>query len=169
MKKVNGTLFLLLLCFSISALAQTYDVPRYHFTSKTNFSEFEPEVIKATDWLQRTHWSAKDKKLDAASQFVLDWAQGTPNVTIQLRQSIMDLSDANPQLGFIYIAHYCKYAILHQYEFDKDEASVYALKAVIAKYQMEPGHKYDKDVERLIEMDKDIGLLNWVKDSFSFE
>jgi hypothetical protein len=81
----------------------------------------------------------------------------------------MDLSNTNPQLGFIYMSQFSKYAILHKQDFDKTQANLAALKAVIAKYSEEPTHKRDNDVEQLIKLDKENNLEAWITNEFSFQ
>ena len=156
---------IIILSFAVffKAKAQNYEAPTgYHFT------KHEGDVVKTADWLMRTPWGTEKTKAEAANQFILDWAQGTPDVVIELKQAIMELSDTNPQLGFIYIAQFCKYAIAHKADYNKTRANVAALEALIAKYNMEPTHKYDGDVETLIQIDKDGELAYWIDNEFSF-
>jgi hypothetical protein len=168
MKKIIRTVLLLTLLTGLKASAQTYEVPKdYHFKKHEDYIKYEADVIKTADWLMRTPWDTEAAKTEAATQFVLQWAQGTPDVVIELKQAIMNLSDTNPQLGFIYMAQFSKYAIQHKTGFDKTPANLAALKAVIEKYNMEPTHKHDDDVEKLIEIDKDGKLEDWVTNEFA--
>ncbi|MES2267249.1 MAG: hypothetical protein V4520_10835 [Bacteroidota bacterium] len=156
--------------FYANALAQAYEVPKdYHFNKQEDYTKYEPDVIKTADWLMHTAWGTEPAKTEKATQFILKWTEGTPDVVIELKQAIMDLSDTNPQLGFIYISQFSKYAIQHKSDFDKTQANLVALKAVIAKYTAEPTHKRDNDVERLIQLDKENRLENWITSEFSFQ
>ncbi|MBL4675456.1 MAG: hypothetical protein JKY70_04515 [Mucilaginibacter sp.] len=169
MNKVIGTIIFAAICFSFKASAQTFDVPKdYHFDQQTNYALYEPDIVKAADWLQKTRWGTEPKKTEAVTQFVLKWAQGVPYIVIELKQAVMDVSDANPQLGFIYMAQYCKYAIQHPKNFEANKASIDALRAVVAKYQAEPTHKHDSQVERLIDLEKANELESWVNNDFTF-
>lgn len=158
----------LALLMAANASAQSFDVPKYHFDKQTDYTKYEADIVKAADWLQKTHWGTEPQKTEAVTQFVLKWAQGVPYITIELKQAVMDVSDANPQLGFIYMAQYCKYAIQNPRNFDSSKASVEAIKAVIAKYQAEPTHKRDNEVERLIALSKGNELEAWVVNDFTF-
>jgi hypothetical protein len=163
MKKIFRTVFLLTLVISLRASAQTYEVPKdYKFKSQKDYIKYEAEVVKTADWLLRSPWASEPAKREAATQFILVWAQGTQDVVIELKQPIMNLSDANPQLGFIYMAAFCKYAIQHKTDFDKTQANFAAVKDVIAKYEAEPAHKRDDDVENLIKLDNENKLGYWV-------
>jgi len=156
MKKIIRTVLLLTLLTGLKASAQTYEVPKdYHFKKHEDYIKYEADVIKTADWLMHTPWGTERVKTEAATQFILQWAQGTPDVVIELKQAIMNLSDTNPQLGFIYMSQFCKYAIEHKTGFDKTQANMAALKAIIEKYNAEPAHKRDNDIEKLIQIDKE--------------
>ncbi|RYU90104.1 hypothetical protein EWM62_11215 [Mucilaginibacter terrigena] len=155
--------------FTVKASAQTYEVPKdYHFNKQEDYVKYEPDIIKTADWMMKTAWGTEPLKTEAATQFLLIWAQGTPDVVIELKQAIMDLSDANPQLGFIYMSQFSKYAIQHKADFDKTKANMAALRAVITKYNIEPTHKRDNDVERLMDLDKNNRLETWISNEFAF-
>jgi hypothetical protein len=169
MKKIIRTVLLLTMLTGLKASAQNYEAPKdYHFKKYEDYIRYETDVIKTADWLMRTHWGAEPYKMEAATQFILQWSQGTPDVVIELKQAIMDLSDTNPQLGFIYMSQFSKYAIQHKTGFNKTLANLAALKAVIEKYNMEPTHKRDNDVEKLIDIDKDGKLEYWINNEFTF-
>lgn len=169
MKNILRTVLLLTLFIGPKAFAQSYEVPKdYHFTKPEDYTKYEADVVKTADWMMHTHWGTEPVKTEAATQFILKWSKGTPDVVIELKQAIMDLSDTNPQLGFIYMAQFSKYAIQHKADFDKTKANLAALRAVTAKYAAEPTHRRDNDVEKLILLDKENKLEAWVTNEFSF-
>lgn len=163
MLKVNIYLMLLFLFVGISATAQVYEVPKnYVLKSKSDYARYEDDIIKTADWIQHTAWTAQPEKMEAATQFFLKWIKGTPAVTIRLTEAVMNLSDRNPSLGFVYMAQYAKYALQHKADFDVTNANVEAIRALIAKYDIEPSYKKDNDVEELIELDKEGELNDWI-------
>jgi hypothetical protein len=169
MYKVTGFLFFLMLA-SAMAFAQSYEVPKdYVLKTNADYERYEPEVIKTADWLQQTPWSSSPQKMDAATQFLLKWAKGSPAVTIKLTEAVMSLSDRNPQLGFIYMAQFSKYALQHKRDFDLNSANVIALKALIDKYNNEPKKHKDNDVEHLIALEKKGELNDWIAAAFYTE
>lgn len=170
MLKSQGLVITALLLVSFSASAQSYDVPKnYVLKTRDDYAKYEPDVIKTADWLQQTRWKAQVQKTEEANQFLLKWAKGTPAVTIRLIEAVMNLSDRNPQLGFIYMAQYSKYVLEHKQGFDINNANIVAVRALIAKYSAEPLHKPDEDIEHLIELDNRGELNDWVISIFSME
>lgn len=164
---MNRFLFLFLLCYGLKASAQSFEVPKnYSFNKQTNYAQYEADIIKAADWLQRTPWTAEPEKREVVTQFLLKWTQGVPYITVELKQPIMDISDTNPQLGFIYMGQYCKYAIEHKADFNPLKATAYALRAVAAKYKVEPARKTDSDVQHIIALDEKGELEAWIANDF---
>jgi hypothetical protein len=163
-------LLLLMLRTGSSALAQSYEVPKnYVLKTRDDYARYETDIIRTADWLQQTPWKAQPPKMEEATQFFLKWIKGTPAVTVRLTEAVMNLSDKNPQLGFVYMAAFSKFVLQHKTGFDVNNANIIAVRAVIDKYNAEPAHKTDEDIEHLIELDKKGELNDWVISMFSLE
>lgn len=163
MRKSQVLVLVTLVFACLSASAQSYDAPKnYVLKTRADYARYEPDVIKTADWLQQTPWKSQAQKAEEATQFFLKWAKGTPAVTIRLVEAVMNLSDRNPQLGFVYMAAFSKYVLQHKSGFDPNNANIVAVRAVVDKYRAEPAHKPDDDVEHLIELDSKGELNDWV-------
>jgi hypothetical protein len=170
MQKSRGLVLAVLLFAGLGASAQSYDVPKnYVLKTRDDYAKYEPDVIKTADWLQQTPWKAQPQKTEEANQFLLKWAKGTPAVTIRLVEAVMNLSDRNPQLGFVFMAAFSKYVLEHKDDRDPNNANIVAVRAVVNKYSAEPAHKPDEDIEHLIELDTKGELNDWVISTFFME
>lgn len=164
--KKQITLFIAFAAFSLTAMAQQYEVPtNYSFDTKADYKMYEPQIIATTDWLQRTAWKDQRDKRRQARLFFLSWVKGAP-VNVGIGQTVTDLSDKNPELAFTYMTQYAKYSLLHKDDFDKNKANLSALKSMIDKYTMDPSRQKDDEVEKLIQIDKDGKLERWVSTDF---
>ncbi|OOQ57938.1 hypothetical protein [Mucilaginibacter pedocola] len=171
MKKIAvPAISIFLLANALNTSAQSFDVPKnYVLKTKDDYARYEPEIIKTANWLQQTPWKQQPVKMEEANQFLLKWAKGTPVVTIRLIEAVMDLSDRNPQLGFVFMAQFSKYALEHREGFDTNKANIAAIRAVIEKYRAEPTHKSDEDIEYLIGLEDKGELDDWVISTFATE
>jgi hypothetical protein len=162
-----GTLtFVLLLLMGATVKAQTYAVPvGYKMVSQADFMSHEQDVIATVDWLQETPWTEDIPKRRAATDFLFKWIQDTPTITIELMPLLMNLTDHNNKLLATFMGAYAKYAIQHPV-YNKDDANLAAIKALIAKYKAEPTHTKDIHIERLIKMDKPGELEDWIKNDY---
>jgi hypothetical protein len=165
--KTTLTLLIALTAFSLTTMAQKFDVPmNYVLQTDADFAMYEPQVITTADWLQQTGWKDKRDKRRVARLFILAWVQGAHNVSVTINKAVNDLSDQNPELLFTYTSQYAKFALQHKTDFDKNTANLVALRAMIAKYNIEESHKKDDDVEKLIEINKEGNLAGWIATDF---
>lgn len=160
-------LILATMFFSFTAKAQKYDVPmHYVLQTDADFEMYEPQVISTADWLQQTGWKDKREKRQAARLFILAWVQGSHNVKVVVNKSVDALCDKNPELMFTYTSQFAKFALQHKTDFDRNTANLVALRAMIAKYNVEPSHQTDPDVEKIIEINKEGNLASWIATDF---
>jgi hypothetical protein len=163
MKKIYLFIYISLLFFSLKAAAQEYTVPKhYAFKSNQDYITYEPEVVKAIDWLEKTPWAEQVKKRDEAKAFVLRWIDGSPEVSITLNSEVAQLAKNNPQLLGSYMYGYAKYAILHKSDFSDTKAKAAGVKGLLDKYTTQTNHKQNDEVEKVIAINKDNKLDNWI-------
>jgi len=167
MKKICLIVVVTFLCIS-AAFAQTYEVPKdYILKAKEDYPKYESDVLKAIDFLEQTPWSEQPEKRDEAKAFVLKWIEGSPTVSIEINSEIVKFSKNNVELLGSYMYGYTKYALLNKVNFDVFQAKVAGVRAVITKYTNEPGHKKNSEVEKVIKLDKDGKLEDWIKTDFN--
>ena len=161
------SLVIIITAFTLTARAQKFDVPmHYELQTDADFDMYEQQVINTADWLQQTGWKDKREKRQAARLFILAWVQGSHSVKVSINKAVNDLSDTNPELLFTYTSQYAKFALQHKTDFDRNTANLVALRAMLSKYSIEESHKRDDDVEKLIEINKEGNLPNWIATNF---
>ena len=136
MKRIFFALLFCLIVFSFKSTAQNAPVP-------------ENYVLK--------------ESRKPANAFVVNWIPGSPDVTVTLGSALIKYTDKNPELLVIYLGNYAKYAIQHKADFNKTQADLAAVKALIDKYNKETTHKRDKGIEKLAQIDQDGKLEDWIK------
>lgn len=165
MKKLIAAL-LLCAAFYLPAKAQSYTPPQnYTLVKKEDYAPYEPEVLKAIDFLEKTSWT--EEAFYPAKTFVLKWIEGSPNVSIEINSVLAKLSKDNPELFGSYMYGYTKYTLLHKTDFNQSEAKKAGILAVLAKYQNEPTHKKTSDVEKLIKIESQGKLDDWIAKDFA--
>jgi len=168
MRKTYFLVFMSLLIFGLKVSAQDYEVPKhYAFKSNEEYIKYEPEIIKAIDWLELTPWNQQVRKRGEAKAFVLNWIEGSPDVTITFNSEIVRMAKNNPELLGSYMYGYTKYAILHKTDFEDKKAKIAGLKGLLAKYNNEPEHKPNAEVDKVNQIDKDGKLDSWITTDFN--
>lgn len=166
MKKLVSLTLIFITCIGFVSKAQDYQVPvNYKLVTPADFDKYEPQIIETVDWLQDTPWATEVQKQREATAFLFKWIQGTPTITMELMPMLMNITSRNNKLMAIFIGAYTKYAIQHP-GYLKDDANTAAVKALLAKYKAEPAHSKDLEIERLIKLDKDGELEDWVRNEY---
>jgi hypothetical protein len=168
MKKFRLAAISLILFTSIKCFGQTYEVPKdYAFTTKDDYAKSEPQVIGAIDWLQQTPFSEQPEKRKEVNAFLIKWLTGSPAVSVEVGSGVLKFNQTNNEYLIIFMGAYAKYVIQNRPALDKNQANAAALRAIIAKYNSEPNHIKDKNIERIAKLDKEGKLDDWVKTDFN--
>lgn len=168
MKRLFFSIFICSFFLGFKANAQSSPVPdNYELKTKEDYAKYEADVIKTVDWLQQTLWTEDPDKRKTANSFLMAWITGSPTVSISINSDIlMKYCKKNGGLLFTYMGGYTKFALQHKNDFSKTQADVFAVKSMIDKYNAEPSHIKDPNMEKLTKIDKDGKLEDWVKSDF---
>jgi hypothetical protein len=168
MIKIYLAVFISLFIVGHKAAAQGYEVPKhYSFKSNDDYLKYEPEILKAIDFLEVTPWNEQGRKRAEAKTFVLSWIDGSPDVTITFNSELVKMAKNNPELLGSYMYAYTKYAILHKTDFEDKKAKLAGVKGLLAKYNSEPSHKPNAEVDKVEGIDKDGKLDGWIATDFN--
>ncbi len=110
MKKLF-TLFLISF-LSATAFSQDYSaMSKYHFKNEADYKDSQPKVLEAANYLF-SHPATSDKmnRLQA-TQYVMNWMEGTPEYTFSLGKKAMKLTKGNQDLLGLYLVALSKVAI----------------------------------------------------------
>jgi len=167
MKKLFFASILCFLAISFTASAQTYEVPKnYVLKAKEDYPKYNDDVVKTVDWLQQMSWAEQTDKRKEANTFLIAWITGSPDVSISIGSTLLKFADKNKELLITFMGGFTKYAIQHKNDFNKDQANIAGLRAMIDKYTNDPARKKDSAMEKLVKMDKDGKLEEWAKTDF---
>lgn len=157
MKKI---LFIMLLSLvTITMFGQDFEVPKdYKFAVKEDYKPYEPQILKAIDWLLNTPINVEVEKRKDVNAFVLTWLMGSPDVTINLNLDIVHISKTNEELLFPFIAGWTVFSINNDYSKDNLLGTKAGIEAAVNFYEKNKKVlKKDKEIEKfknLIEKDK---------------
>lgn len=166
MKKIL-TLILAIVAFAFTTKAQTFHVPEnYILKEKGDYAKYEDDVIKGIDWLQDTPWALEEQKRMETNAFLMKWMEGSPAVSVEINGGAIKITEKNPQLLMTFMGGYTKYTLQNKSAFDKNKANLAALKAVVDKYTLETDHKNNSLLNKLVKIDKEGKLGDWIASDF---
>ena len=166
MKPFFLTALAFLLTFCCYAQAPNFEIPKYVFNEKKDYIKYEPDILKAIDWFEQTPWNEQEDKRAKAKAFYQNWLDGRPDIPVTVNAEISKLSKNNIELMGAYQYGFTKYAILNKSKFDLTKAKIAGLREVIAKYNNQPDHNPNTEVDKIIELATNGKLESWVVSEF---
>jgi len=144
--------------------AQGDIVPKdYKFVAAVDYAPYEPQVMKAIDWLQANPPEVTAERA-AVSKFFLDWISGSPEVMINIWEEIVNFTEPNPSLLVIFTAGWTKYSLETRKFDDELNGNIAGLERVIEYYGQHRDHlTRDPKVEAYAELYKQKKLNAYVK------
>ncbi|WP_299124096.1 hypothetical protein [uncultured Winogradskyella sp.] len=158
---------ILIILFIQTSLSQEFKIPNnVKLESAEDYKKYETDILNCINWLENTPVNQNSDKRTLANAFLMQWATGTPTVTIEMQAFQLDLTKKNPELLMIFLGGWIKYVIQNPSEKDNIESgNIAGINSIIKVYSANKGDglKKDKRIEKLIKMDTS-ELQKWVAD-----
>lgn len=163
--KTSRLLLLLLLLASAAGLeAQTFQCPKnYELKVKEDYAKYEKDIIEAAKWLVKTPLDEDREKRAEVSAFVVKWVNGSPNVNVELNETILNFEKANPGMLVIYMACSARYVLENNDAKDMKAKHKFALHEMMTVYRSGVGIRKDKNMDKLIKADAQGKLDQWLE------
>lgn len=168
MKILNISITLLLtILFTQPSFSQEFIIPNnVKLKSSEDYKKYETDILNCINWLENTPVNQKSEKRTIANAFLMQWATGTPSVTIEMQSFQLDLTKKNAGLLMSFMGGWIKYSIENPTEKKNNRAANLAgINSLIKVYSSNKnnGMKKDKRIEKLIKMTES-ELQNWIDD-----
>jgi len=163
MKKLLFLAFCTALSFNI--FSQGFEVPKdYVFEKPEDYKAYEEKIIQCIDWLIETPANQEFQKRMEANSFLLRWATGSPDVTIEIRQEVVTFLQTSPELLMIFIGGWTKHQLMNKKNKSILDSSLASLETVIQYYEKNKEHlNKDENVEIFIDLKKKGKLKDHLK------
>ena len=145
--------------------AQEFEVPQnYKLEKPEDYAKYEADVLKCVDYLENIPLDDESAKTIAANAFLLKWLEGSPNVTIELNVYVVELCDKNKEFIMLFMGGWTRYALQNPDSVNSLNGNMAGLESIIKVYQQGQGVSRDKKVEKIIKLQEEGELADWVKD-----
>ena len=113
MKTIRPAFLLFFALFAAGRLfGQTFEVPaNYTFGTRADYARYEPEVIRAVNWLEATPLHQQADKRKEVNAFLFKYIEGSPSVSIELHSFVLELNKKNPDLLMVFMAGWAKHKL----------------------------------------------------------
>ncbi|MCH8902964.1 MAG: hypothetical protein IIA45_03505 [Bacteroidetes bacterium] len=157
---------IMLIAIAQIANGQDFKVPKnYSFEEKEDYAQYEEDILDCIDWLENTPINEERKNRGDATGFFLAWILGTPDVTIEINSAVLDFDKKNPSLLITFMGGWTRFALENpKRKSDTIKGTLAGVKSVIKVYKRDDGMKKDRKMEKLIKLQEEGELENWVID-----
>ena len=166
LQKILITLLLSVCIFQFN-YAQDIIIPQnVKLKSEADYKNFETDVLNCLNWLEKTPINQHTAMRARANTFLVQWATGTPFVTIDMQSFQVDVTKKNASLLMTFIGGWVKLALENPTKnISKLEGNIAGFQSLIKVYSNNKtsGIKKDKRLEKLLKMDVS-ELTNWISE-----
>ncbi len=150
--------------FAAGSFAQDFKVPKdVVLKEAADYKEYEEDVINCVDWLMKTPVNEQETKRREANAFLITWISGSPNVSVQLDEKVVNFMKPNAELLIIFMGGWTKY-VLETGDTDALQGNLNGIQSVITFYKANKSNlKKDKNVEKYIKMQENGTLEAYLK------
>ncbi|MEO8146967.1 MAG: hypothetical protein ABI723_04980 [Bacteroidia bacterium] len=166
MKTINLILVSLFILTAKNLCAQSFEVPKdYQFVLAEDYAQYEKSIIEAAKWLKETPSNEQIEKRKDVSAFVVKWINGSPSVSVEINETIMNFDKKNEGMLVLFMASSAKYVLENNYSKDIRPKQKAALHDMISVYKTGKGIQKDKNMDKLIKSDADGKLDAWIDEN----
>ncbi|MEK6152596.1 hypothetical protein WIW50_05025 [Flavobacteriaceae bacterium 3-367] len=162
-KGILAVFFLFLTAYSSAQESQLLsEVP----VTKEQFIASEKKVLGTIEWLENTPINEEKEKHKAQYALLVAWLTNSPTVTLELNANVLTFTNKNSELLVFFMAGWTKYALENNYSKDVFQGSLAGIRSAIKIYQT-GGLRKDKKMQKLVELEEQGGLEQWVSEQLS--
>jgi len=162
------SIIMLILVFTTTVSAQTkFNVPaNYQLNVKEDYAKYEADIITAAKWLEEIDLDRDEDKRKEVSSFVMKWIIGSPSVSVELSEKIMNLYNKNDKILINYMAAYSAYWLQNRSTATKPAAVKAGLISMMNVYKKDIQIKKNKEMGKLIKLTEEGKLDQYIAENF---
>jgi hypothetical protein len=168
MRSVSILLALLsFFAFATSGLSQDWKLPDdIKLDKPEDYAKYKKDVLASIDFLEKTPANKKEEERKVAGGFLLLWLTGSPDVSVEVSEDVLTFmkNESSAPLLLIFMGGWTRYA-LNDPKGGKDnfQGNLAGLKSVIHHYRDIGGMAKDKEVDKLVDLEKQGKLEDWLR------
>jgi len=167
MNFLKGCFVAVLTIISFASFSQDKELLTTLPTTKEEFIKSEPALLNTIDWLENTPLDQDADKRKILTANLIAWITNSPTVTVELNSNVMPFVKKNSELMLAFMGGFTRYVLQNSYSKDAVKSSVAGIKSVIKVYQSNSKSlKKDKQMDKIIELDANNKLEEWIKEQF---
>lgn len=162
-KNLKHFIFLAILLCSTKTYAQEAQLLQAIPTTKEEFINTEKQALATIEWLEHTPLNEQKQKRKDLYLLLTGWLTNSPTITLQIDANIMNFTEKNPDLMFMFMAGWAKYALENNNDSSLLKGNLAGIRCAMKIYQKGIEMKKDKNMIQLIALEEKGQLESWVE------
>jgi len=164
MNRIILCFFFVLSCFiAADVTAQTLSIPQNPKLEKeSDYAAYNKDVIACINWLEKTPVDKEPETRREANRFLMQWIQGTPDVSITIHDYVAKFSEVSPEFLMMFMSGWTRY-VLERRDQDELAGNLAGVQAVLNLYGISKSIPRNGDMDKLVNLSKDGKLKAWVE------
>ncbi len=153
---------IMLVSLQYTGLSQeTLDISSLSLETDADYRNAEDAVLKSIQWLDSTPLGEEENTRSILNGFVVQWASGTPDVTLTLAEGMTSVDCAECLLAFM--RGWVQYSLTHDYSEDIVESAVAGTQNAISFYEKNKTELgKDKHMEKMKQLQENNELTKYM-------
>jgi len=146
-----------------NAAAQTLNIPQNPKLEKeSDYAAYNKDVIACINWLEQTPVDKDPETRREANRFLMQWIQGSPDVTITIHDYVAKFSEVSPEFLMMFMSGWARYVLEHK---DQDElaGNMAGVQSVLKLYDISKNIPRNDDMDKLAKLSKEGRLKAWIQ------
>lgn len=162
LKKVLSLVLLISVCSN--SFSQDPELLMSIPKGKKQFLKSEKNVLATINWLGNTGLNDDAEKHAKQLNLLTEWMVTTPTIDITVNQNIVTFRGV---LITMFMAGYTKYALENNHSKDEVQRNLAGVRFAMKVYKRPDGPQFDKEMEKLIQLEDKGQLEQWIKDQLA--
>lgn len=101
-----------------------------------DYGQYEPQVISTINWLEETPANQDMNRRQQAQRFLLQWASGSPRVSIGLQPYVGELAGKNSALLLAFMGGWTRFSLQHPDQKDALALNAEGVRSMLKVYAL---------------------------------
>lgn len=163
MKRIFLAAALTIASFNLYAQKAPTIPEEVEYETQGDFKKMEKYVMPIVEWLDNTPMVTEDPTYKKASQFLMEWTNGSESVNLEFNQDVITFAQTSPDLLLYFITGWTRWELAHPGKNDKVKNNLAGLEGVLKFYKSQADMPQNEELDALYALKEKGQLEGWVK------
>ncbi|RYD56039.1 MAG: hypothetical protein EOP56_13980 [Sphingobacteriales bacterium] len=139
------------------------------YETQGDFKKMEQYVMPIVNWIESVPMTTEDPTYKKASQFLMEWTNGSESVNLEFDQDVITFAQTSPDLLLYFITGWTRWELAHPGKNDKVKNNLAGIEGVLKFYKGQKDIAQNDELDMLYALREKNQLEGWVKKQLTEE